>query len=64
MEPLPLSVAARRGRTLPRVIRGTTGPYTAALGAAALPILETVTPRLDFVPSAHDGRPDAEKEAA
>ena len=48
MEPLPRSVAARRGRVLPRVIRGTTGQFTAALGAAALPILETVTPRLDI----------------
>jgi predicted NBD/HSP70 family sugar kinase len=54
MQPLPLSIAARRGRTVPRVIRGATGPFTAALGAAALPILETVTPRLDVVFSAGD----------
>ncbi len=48
MEPLPRSVSARRDRSLPRVIRGTTGSFTAALGAAALPMLETVTPRLDI----------------
>ena len=64
MQPLPLSVAARRDRTLARVIRGATGPYTAALGAAALPILETVTPRLDVVFSADDDtRPDGEGAA-
>ena len=48
MQPLPRSVSARNDRSLPRVIRGSTGPFTAALGAAALPILETVTPRLDI----------------
>jgi predicted NBD/HSP70 family sugar kinase len=47
LEPLPLSVASRRERALPRVMRGTTGLFTAALGAAALPLLETVTPKLD-----------------
>ena len=61
MEPLPRSVAARRGRTLPRVIRGTTGPYTAAVGAAALPILEAVTPRLDLALPPSDGRSGAEE---
>ncbi len=49
LEPLPRSVAARRDRAIARVVRGTTGQSTAALGAAALPILETVTPRLDIV---------------
>ncbi|MGO4704624.1 ROK family protein [Microvirga sp. 2MCAF38] len=47
LEPLPLSVASRRQRAVPRVMRGATGQLTAALGAAALPLLETVTPRLD-----------------
>ncbi|MBU1306201.1 MAG: ROK family protein [Alphaproteobacteria bacterium] len=46
VEPLPVSVATRRVRTAPRVIRGQTGQLTAALGAAALPMLETITPRL------------------
>lgn len=46
LEPLPVSVATRRARTAPRVIRGQTGQLTAALGAAALPMLETITPRL------------------
>lgn len=46
LDPLPISVATRRTRTAPRVIRGQTGQLTAALGAAALPMLETITPRL------------------
>jgi predicted NBD/HSP70 family sugar kinase len=48
MEPLSLSVSSRRQRTVPRVQRGTTGQLTAALGAAALPLLETIMPRLDM----------------
>ncbi|MBF9232643.1 ROK family protein [Microvirga alba] len=47
LNPLPLSVASRRQRAVPRVMRGATGRLTAALGAAALPLLETMTPRLD-----------------
>jgi predicted NBD/HSP70 family sugar kinase len=47
MQPLPLSVARRRNRSEARVIQGRTGRLTAALGAAALPLLETMTPRLD-----------------
>jgi predicted NBD/HSP70 family sugar kinase len=50
MEPLPLSVASRRQRTVPRVMAGATGLLTAALGAAALPLLETMTPKLDTAP--------------
>jgi predicted NBD/HSP70 family sugar kinase len=46
MGPLPISVASRRARALPRVLRGQTGQYTAALGAAALPLFEAVTPKL------------------
>jgi len=51
LNPLPLSVASRRRRTVPRVMGGTTGLLTAALGAAALPLLETVTPKLDTAPA-------------
>lgn len=51
MEPLPMSVSSRR-RTGPRVLRGATGRLTAALGAAALPLLETVMPKLDTAPPA------------
>jgi predicted NBD/HSP70 family sugar kinase len=51
LQPLPLSVASRRRRVLPRIIRGTTGLLTAALGAAALPLLETMTPKLDTAPA-------------
>lgn len=43
----PGSVARREGRSLPRVLRGTSGRLTAALGGAALVIHDTVTPRLD-----------------
>lgn len=41
------SVANRRDRTLPRVIRGRTGHWIAALGAAALPFFDSIIPRLD-----------------
>ncbi|HVK92392.1 MAG TPA: ROK family transcriptional regulator [Mycoplana sp.] len=51
LNPLPLSVAGRRKRALPRIVRGTTGLLTAALGAAALPLLETMTPKLDTAPA-------------
>ena len=47
MGQLPISVASRRTRALPRVMRGQTGQYTAALGAAALPLFEVVTPKLE-----------------
>ncbi|MDR0252258.1 MAG: ROK family protein [Brucellaceae bacterium] len=47
MGQLPISVASRRSRALPRVIRGHTGQFTAALGAAALPLFEAMTPKLD-----------------
>jgi predicted NBD/HSP70 family sugar kinase len=51
MDPLPLSVASRRQRAVPRVMGGATGLLTAALGAAALPLLETMTPKLDTAPA-------------
>lgn len=44
--PLSLSVARRGDRLVPRVQRGTTGQFTAALGAAALPLLDATAPRL------------------
>lgn len=44
--PLPVSVATRRSRSHPRVIRGQTGLLTASLGAAALPLLDTFSPHL------------------
>jgi predicted NBD/HSP70 family sugar kinase len=47
LNPLPLTVSSRRERAVPRVMRGATGLLTAALGAAALPLLETMTPKLD-----------------
>ncbi|MGV8938675.1 MAG: ROK family protein [Allorhizobium sp.] len=45
---LPTSVASRGRRDLPRVMRGTTGQLTAALGAAALPLFDIVTPKLEL----------------
>jgi predicted NBD/HSP70 family sugar kinase len=52
MQPLPLSVARRRNRSEARLIHGRTGRLTAALGAAALPVLEAMTPRLDTAQAA------------
>ncbi|TNB46736.1 ROK family protein [Martelella lutilitoris] len=50
MPPLPPSVAARSNRSQARVMRGQTGQYTAALGAAALPLFEILTPKLETSP--------------
>lgn len=52
MDRLPTSVAGRRMRALPRVMRGQTGQYTAALGAAALPLFDIITPKLETSPPA------------
>lgn len=42
--PLKTSIATREDRTQPRLIRGDTGAFTAALGAAALPFYDAITP--------------------
>ncbi len=42
------SVARRSDRAVPPVIRGQSGLLTAALGAAALPMHDAITPRLDL----------------
>lgn len=60
MQPLPLSVARRRNRSEARLIHGRTGRMTAALGAAALPLLETMTPRLDTAHAARREQPNEE----
>ncbi len=60
MQPLPLSVASRRNRNEARLIHGRTGRLTAALGAAALPLLETMTPRLDTAQAARRGQSNEE----
>lgn len=57
LEPLPASIASRPARTQPRVRRGQTGQLTAALGAAALPLFETVTPRLSLAATPPVGDP-------
>jgi len=53
LDPLPVSVATRLQRSLPRVSRGQTGQLTAALGAAALPLLDTVSPHLSVADPAN-----------
>jgi len=53
LDPLPVSVATRLQRSLPRVLRGQTGQLTAALGAAALPLLDTVSPHLSVADPAN-----------
>src|SRR5690606_25114823 len=63
LEPLPVSVATRRDRTLPRVIRGQTGQLTAALGAAALPLLDTVSPHLSVAPAPYPPVPPSSTTA-
>lgn len=50
--PLPPSGARGGERPVPRVQRGTTGQFTAALGAAALPLLDATAPRLVRNPAA------------
>lgn len=50
MTALPPSVAGRQKRQLPRIMRGQTGQFTAALGAAALPLFEALTPKLEMSP--------------
>ncbi|WP_342238859.1 ROK family transcriptional regulator [Inquilinus sp. OTU3971] len=52
--PLPNTVSHRCGRSVPRLLRGTTGELTPALGAAALPVFETVTPDFGAVLRARD----------
>lgn len=47
MGELPISVANRSLRTIPRVLKGQTGQFTAALGAASLPMFEVMTPKLE-----------------
>ena len=45
--PLPVSVAARPTRGLPRLIAGTVGPIATAQGAAAIPIFQELNPALE-----------------
>lgn len=53
INPLPVTVATRDKRALARVLRGQTGQLTAALGAAALPLLDTVSPHLSLSDTGH-----------
>lgn len=49
IEPLMPSVSARRGRDWPRLIRATAGAEATALGAAALPIFDTMSPSFSLL---------------
>ena len=63
LAPLPRSVASRHRRDAPRVIAGAAGRLTAALGAAALPLFDTMTPRPGLAPRserAQESEDDAE----
>lgn len=47
--PLPISAGARAGRTIPRLIAGSAGPFSTAFGAAALPVFDEMNPRFDVL---------------
>lgn len=49
VSPLPVSVGMRADRALPRIMLGGTGSDLVALGAAALPIFNEITPRFDVM---------------
>jgi predicted NBD/HSP70 family sugar kinase len=49
LEPLDVSVADHPDRPMPRLIVGTAGPDTPALGAAALPIFDELNPQLNLL---------------
>ncbi|HVZ00564.1 MAG TPA: ROK family transcriptional regulator [Dongiaceae bacterium] len=49
LPPLAVSVADHDDRPLPRLIVGTAGPDTPALGAAALPIFDELNPQLNLL---------------
>jgi predicted NBD/HSP70 family sugar kinase len=53
LEPLPLSVGARKGRASPRVLLGATGRESSVLGAAALPIFDEINPQYDVLLKPH-----------
>ena len=49
LSPLSVSVSDHPDRPLPRLIVGTAGPDTPALGAAALPIFDELNPQLNLL---------------
>ena len=49
LDPLMPSVSARRGRDRPRLIKATAGVEATALGAAALPIFDTMSPSFSLL---------------
>ena len=49
LEPLPISVRARANLPGPRLLIGTAGYDTTALGAAALPIFDEFNPQFDVL---------------
>ncbi|WAX94023.1 ROK family transcriptional regulator [Aminobacter sp. NyZ550] len=55
MQPLPLSIANRPGRSLPRLQLGITDPWSIALGAAAEPIGRAFDPRFSAILKTRSG---------
>ena len=64
LEPLMPSVSARRERSRPRLIKATAGIEATALGAAALPIFDTMSPSFSLLFKAGNGAPDTRPAVA
>ncbi|NNG04790.1 MAG: ROK family transcriptional regulator [Inquilinus sp.] len=62
LTPLPPSVSARRDRHWPRLIRATAGAEATALGAAALPLFDSVSPSFSLL--VKNGARSAPEESA
>ena len=61
LEPLMVSVSARRERERPRLIKATAGIEATALGAAALPIFDTMSPSFSLLFKTGNGSPQTEQ---
>ncbi len=65
LEPLMPSVSARRGRDWPRLIKATAGVEATALGAAALPIFDTMSPSFSLLfKNGNDGSQQSDSRPA
>ncbi len=61
LEPLMVSVSARRERQRPRLIKATAGIEATALGAAALPIFDSMSPSFSLLFKNGAGSPQPEQ---
>jgi len=64
LDPLMPSVSARRGRDWPRLIKATAGVEATALGAAALPIFDTMSPSFSLLFKNGGGHPASDHRPA